>query len=185
MAISFSNVDCETDDELSSEESDDGEENEHVDIVTQTKKKSPPKEIKIITESTPRSKQRGNIDVDFQDTSIVETAKGDYSGTQTQTIRFDHDENNDENENDSENDSDMGMAVKRSKETQSKKRGKRNLSKTDVKKTNVGREPLKGRPKPSGPIAHEELRERIKLAGVAIAGLGKIEGPTSQACTLL
>ena len=136
--------------------------------------------------------------LDFQDTSIVESTKGDYSGTRTQTIRFDDDdadsdsesETNSESENDEVNSNGDdhtadNVTVKEPIENSTNKQTQRRNRMGNGGKTNRRKAKRERISEPTGPKEHDELREKIRLAGMAVVARGKIDGPTSTACTLL
>ena len=180
-------------DELSSEESEDDEEKTNQESVT---KQVPMKNVEILprnNNSVPKEKskvhcdQKDSVGIHLQDTSIVESAKGDYSGTQTQTIRFDQNEVNEpenvpKENNDKEKDKDSPRKVKRT----SRRTGS-SYSGTSLagKKTNMGRLRRERTSESTGSKEHEEIREKIRLTGMAVVAHGKLDGPTSVACTIV
>ena len=136
--------------------------------------------------------------VDFQDTSIVGATKGDYSGARTQTIRFDDDDADSESETNNENDKDndngddhaadnvtVKKPIENSTNKQTERRNQLENSSAGGGKTNRRKVRRDRMSEPTGPKEHDELREKIRLAGMAVVRRGKIDGPTSTACTLL
>ena len=137
-----------------------------------------------------KSDHKDSPGIHFQDTSIVESAKVDYSGTQAQTIRFDQDEVNDQPKNvTKENDGDDRENHKNSsKEVKRTSRRVGNLSHSAAavgKKVSAGKLRRERTSEPTGPKEHEEIREKIRLAGMAVVAHGKLDGPTSAACAIL
>ena len=178
--------------ELSPEESENEEDLKKPGKHKETHKTEqiPKKGIVISTTPSPSDDHKDNID--FQDTSIAESAKGDYTGTQTQTIRFDDDDTDTDSEVDgrsrtgSESEDDEDNDKNKPTENSAERRNRPSHSSAGGEKTNrrkvVKRERMS---EPTGPKEHDELREKIRLAGMAVVARGKIEGTTSAACTLL